>query len=75
MTLQELSAEYRAQAFILRTRIRELQAQRRAAASPQRQEELTQRLKLLGLLWRETRDLSVHLEHYYEGGRNGKYPL
>lgn len=75
MTLYEIAAEYRVQALSLRTRIRELQAVRRTTDSPVRREELTQRLKLLGQIWRETRDLAAHLEHYYEGGRNGKYTL
>ena len=77
MTLQEMSVEYRAQAQVLRGRIKELEAARRAARDPVEQEKLQVRIWALDTLWREARDQAVLLERYYERGyrRNGKYTL
>ena len=77
MTLQEMGAAYRDQAEVLRTRIRELETARARTEERKEQDKLTGRIDLLRSIWRETRDLSVLLEHYYERGyrRNGRYTL
>ena len=38
---------------------------------------LTDRIRTLGIMWRETRDLAVLCEHYYDRGyrRNARYTL
>ena len=77
MTLQEMGAAYRDQAQILRRRIGELEAARARAEERAEMDSLTWRIDLLRGIWRETRDLSVLLERYYERGyrRNGQYTL
>ncbi len=77
MTLQEMSVEYRAQAQVLRGRIKELQEARRGAQDPAEQEKLQVRIWALDPLWREARDQAVLLERYYERGyrRNARYTL
>lgn len=77
MTLQEMSAEYRANARTILNRIHQLQAARRLTESPAEREILTRRLEALGKLWREARDLASHMEHYYERGfrRDARYTL
>ena len=77
MTLQEMGAAYRDQARVLQARIRDLEAAR--AQEKEREERInrTGRIDLLRGIWRETRDLSVLLERYYDRGyrRNGRYTL
>ncbi len=77
MTLQEMSATYRAQAQRLRERIRALEAAGRQAQSRTERERLNGRALALTPIWREARDLAVLLEHYYERGyrRNDRYTL
>lgn len=77
MTLQELSPAYRTQAFILRTRIKELEALRRQSTNASTRERLQDRIRILSELYREARDLATLTERYYERGyrRNGKYTL
>lgn len=74
MYLSELSHEYRAHAAVLRTRIQELKAARPESEEP---EELDWRIRTLSAMYRETRDLGVLCEHYYERGyyRNAKYTI
>lgn len=77
MTLQEMSVEYRAQAQVLRGRIKELKAAQEAAEDPLEREKLQVRIWTLDTLWKETRDQAVLLERYYERGyrRNARYTL
>lgn len=77
MTLQEMSTTYRAQAQRLRERIRSLEAAGRQAESKTERERLNGRALALTPIWRETRDLAVLLENYYERGyrRNDRYTL
>lgn len=77
MTLQEMSVEYRAQAQVLRGRIRELEQALNEADAPREQARLRNRIWTLAAIWRETRDQAVLLEHYYERGyrRNGRYTI
>ena len=78
MTLLELSAEYRASAEALRERALTLEHRLReyewdAAVRVQ----LEDRIRLLRAMWRETRDLAVLCERYYDRGyrRNVKYTI
>ena len=77
MTLLELSVEYRAQASILRGRIKELETVRFGAKNADEKGTLDNRIRILSELWREARDLAVLTERYYERGyrRNGRYTL
>ena len=77
MTLQEMGAAYRDQARVLQTRIRDLEAARAQEEEREERMKLTGRIDLLRGIWRETRDLSVLLERYYDRGyrRSGKYTL
>lgn len=77
ITLQEMSLEYRANAQIIGNRIQELKQARKESDSPTERDLLSRRLKTLGEIWRESRALASHMEHYYERGfrRNGRYTL
>ena len=77
MTLQEMGAAYRDQARVLQTRIRDLETARAREEEREERIKLTGRIDLLRGIWRETRDLSVLLERYYDRGyrRRGKYTL
>ena len=78
MTLLELSAEYRASADALRERALTLEHRLREYRpdAPGRV-QLEDRIKLLRAMWRETRDLVVLCERYYDRGyrRNVKYTI
>ena len=76
MTLFELSIEYRAQAEVLRTRIRELRT-RLPELEPDQRSTMEARLRMLTAMWREARDLAVFCERYYDRGyrRNGRYTI
>ena len=77
MTLQEMSAAYRDQAQVLQRRIGELEEARARSEERAEWDRLTMRIDLLRCIWRETRELSVLLERYYERGyrRNAQYTL
>lgn len=77
MTLREMGGAYRDQAEILHRRIRELETARAQCGEREEKERLSGRIELLRVIWRETRDLAVLLERYYERGyrRNGRYTL
>jgi len=77
MTLQELSVEYRASAAALRERAHLLEEKRKLAENEGERLALTGRIHTLQTMWRETRDLAVLCERYYERGyrRNAKYTL
>lgn len=77
MTIEEMAVEYRAQAQRLRERLRELDQGARSAGSKSERDRLYLRRRTLEPIWRETRDLAVLLEHYYERGyrRNERYTL
>lgn len=77
MTLYELGLEYAAAASALRERVREVEALREAESDDSRRRLLDHRLRLLRSMWRDTKALSAHLEHYYERGasRNANYLL
>ncbi len=77
MTLLELSVEYRAHAEALKERIRLLRARQAGTRDPGERLALEGRIKLLGTMLREARELAVLTERYYERGykRNAKYTL
>lgn len=77
MTLREISVSYRAQAQLLRSRIRELEAKHKQTTDKDERLRLQCRIGMLQSLWRETRDQAVLLERYYERGyrRNARYTL
>lgn len=74
-TLYELSRQYGQAAQALRERIRLLEEQRERENGCDQRYMLDARLRLLRSMWRDTRAVCVHLEHYYERGvsRNAKY--
>lgn len=76
MTLMEISTEYRSELDPLRQRIRRLREELQTC-QPQQRPMIDYRLKRLSAIYRQTRELSDLLEHYYERGfyRNGKYTL
>ena len=77
MTLLELSAEYRASADALRERALTLEHRLKEIWDPADRAMMEDRIKLLRTMWRETRDLAVLCERYYDRGyrRNVKYTI
>ncbi|HIV10890.1 MAG TPA: hypothetical protein IAD28_04275 [Candidatus Faeciplasma avium] len=77
MTLLELSVEYRASADALRERALELEHRLREDWDPADRVLLEDRIRLLRAMWRETRELAVLCERYYDRGyrRNVKYTV
>jgi len=76
MTLHELSTQYRRSAAAIRERIEELEA-RYPWSTPDESQVLDARIRVLASMWRQTRDIAVLCEHYYERGyrRNGRYTI
>ena len=74
MTLVELSVEYRTSAAALQARIGQLEQQGQQEAD---MGVLADRIRILRGILRETRELAVLCERYYERGyrRNAKYTL
>lgn len=77
MTLLELSKEYRAQSEALRARILELQLLWAQCQNERLRSALAERIRQLTAMRRETRDVAVLLEHYYDRGyrRNERYTI
>ena len=77
MTLLELSKEYGRSADLLRLRVKELQRMYPHLKSRQARSNVDNRLLVLTAMLRETREISILCERYYERGyrRNGKYTL
>jgi len=77
MTLAELSVEYRAHAGLLKSRIRQLETVQARTQDADAQCMLDERIRVLTAMWRETRDLAVLTERYYDRGyrRNAKYTI
>lgn len=75
VTLYDLSLEYQGAAQALRERIRQLEEEQAGEEDGERRLLLDHRLRLLRSMWRDTREVARHLEHYYEKGvsRNEKY--
>ena len=74
-TLYDLSLEDAQTAQALHQRIRQLEEEQAREEDGERRLLLADRLRLLRSMWRDTREVARHLEHYYEKGvsRNEKY--
>lgn len=77
MTLYDMGLEYADTAAALRERIRQVEQLREQETDDSRILLLDHRLRLLRSMWRDTRAVAIHLEHYYEKGtsRNANYLL
>lgn len=77
MTLWELSRQYSTAAAALRERMNALKAQAKQADSEAERQALLGRVRILNTMWRDTHEIAVLTEHYYERNycRNGKYIL
>ena len=77
MTLQELSREYTTQAQLLHDNLRLLRQQEAAAPTERDRIRIHDRVRILSAMWRDTRDIAVLTEHYYERSRcrNANYIL
>ena len=65
MTIYELGLEYSRSAALLRERIAELKRAEKAADDQELRLEIAGRLRPLQAMYRETRAVARHLEHYY----------
>lgn len=68
MTIYELGLEYSRSAALLRERIAELKRAEKAADDQELRLEIAGRLRPLQAMYRETRAVARHLEHYYIRG-------
>lgn len=68
VTLYDLSLEYDSAAQALRERICRLEEEQNREKDGERRLLLAHRLRLLRSMWRDTREVARHLEHYYEKG-------
>ena len=77
MTLYELSAQYRAQAELIHERLRRERKLEAETEDETERSRLRDRIRILSAMWRDTRDIAVLTEYYYERsrGRNAKYIL
>ena len=77
MTFLELSVEYRQESELLRSRILELQLLWSQCRTESARFALSQRIRVLTAMRKDTRDIALLCEHYYERGyhRNEKYTL
>lgn len=77
MKLKELAASYRNSAHILAVRIARLKQELAQTEEPQARRALELRIETLTAMYRETRDVAVVCERYYERGycRNAKYKI
>lgn len=71
MTILELALEYRESEARLRERIRELERTRRETEDEELRLRLDRRLRPLRSMYRDTRAVALHLEHYcaWMGGK------
>lgn len=77
MKLKELAVSYRNSAERLAVRIDQLKRERERTKDEGRRRALEVRIDTLTAMYRETRDVAVVCERYYERGycRNAKYRL
>ena len=68
MTLAQLSAEYRSQAALLKTRIDELEQRHRRCRGKHERQQLERRIRLLSAMYRDAKELAALTEHYYDRG-------
>lgn len=77
MTLQELSAEYRAHAQALAQRIGQLEERLAQTEDESERSRLQGRIRMLAVMHREARELAVLTERYYDRGyrRSADYTI
>ena len=77
MKLEEIAVEYRYSAQLLEERIRQLKRELSGTQDRLERIRLEARIELLTAMFRETRDVAVVCERYYERGycRNAKYKI
>ena len=77
MKLKELAPSYRESAQWLAGRIRQLKGELKQTDDPLKRRALQGRIDILWTMYRETRDVAVVCERYYERGycRNAKYKI
>lgn len=77
MKLKELAVSYRDSAHSLAMRIAQLKQEWAQTEDPQVRRVLELRMETLTAMYRETRDVAVVCERYYERGycRNAKYKI
>lgn len=77
MKLKELALSYRESAQWLAGRIRQLKGELEQTEDPLERSSLRGRIEILWAMYRETRDIAVVCERYYERGycRNAKYKI
>lgn len=77
MRLLELSVQYRAAEETLRRRLELLERRRAGETDQAGRRMLEERIRRLGTMWREARDLAVLCERYYDRGycRNVRYTI
>jgi len=77
MKLKELALSYRESAQWLAGRIRQLKGELEQSEDPLEQSSLRGRIEILWTMYRETRDVAVVCERYYERGycRDAKYKV
>lgn len=76
MTLLHMAASYRRSGDLIRLRIIALRDAAKTA-SPEERSRLEQRIRELTVLYRETREIALVLERYYDRRyhNNGRYTL
>ena len=77
MKLEEIAVEYRDSAQLLEKRIRQLKRELSGTQDRLERIRLEARIEMLTAMFRETRDVAVVCERYYERGycRNAKYKI
>lgn len=69
MTLDELGAQYALTARALRERLRQVEEELDTVQDEGEELQLRYRLRLLRSMYRDTRAVALHLEHYYDNRR------
>ena len=77
MKLEEIAVDYRHSARLLEERIRQLKRELSGTQDRLERIRLEARIEMLTAMFRETRDVAVVCERYYERGycRNAKYKI
>ena len=77
MTMEEISAEYRASAELLRARLKQLRQKKKEAHDPEAIWQLNRRIAELTPILTQMNELAELTEHYYDRGywRNEKYTV
>lgn len=73
-SLKEMSRQYRLETARLKVRIADLHEQKRKAKTAEESRALDNRLTALTAMFRDTREMSRYLEHYYDGEAGEYWP-